>query len=74
MQDRKGTRQKELESPEYLGEDGAAAAGGRSGGNMARDVGSRDELKRSAERPAGVTRVQKSDEQETRPNLKTNRQ
>lgn len=74
MPDRKGTRQQALENPETLAEEGGAASGGRSGGNMARDVASRDELKRSSERPAGTTRVQKSDEKETRPNLKTNRQ
>lgn len=73
MPGRKGERQKELESPEYLGEEGEVAAGGRSGGNMARDVASRDELKRSSERPAGVTRVHKSDEGQTRPNTKINR-
>ena len=37
---------------------------GRAGGNLARDIGTKDELKRSKERPAGVTRVTKSDEKE----------
>lgn len=74
MPGRKGERQRELESPESLGEEGEVAAAGRSGGNMARDIASRDELKRSSERPAGVTRVHKSDKGQTRPNTKTNRQ
>jgi hypothetical protein len=61
MQNRKGERQRELESPEYLGEEGGAAGGGSSGGNLARNVGTKDEMKRSTERPAGTTGVQKSD-------------
>jgi hypothetical protein len=74
MEGKKGERQRELESPEHLGEEGGAAGAGRSGGRMARDIGSKDELKRATERPAGVTRVRKSDEKETRPQLKTGRQ
>ncbi len=35
---------------------------GRAGGRLARDVGTEDEMKRSFERPAGATRVTKSDE------------
>jgi hypothetical protein len=31
---------------------------------LARDVGTRDELKRSNERPAGKTRVRKGDEKD----------
>jgi hypothetical protein len=40
---------------ESLDIDGAISGQGRSGGRLARDVGSRDELKRSKERPAGKT-------------------
>lgn len=46
------------------GATGAVSSQGRAGGRLARDVGSRDELKRSTERPAGATRVRKSDEEE----------
>ena len=35
---------------------------GRAGGSLARAIGSEDEEKRSKERPAGVTRVRKADE------------
>ena len=35
---------------------------GRAGGRLARQVGTRDELKRAFEQPAGATRVRKSDE------------
>ena len=46
------------------GSDGGPGGKGRSGGNLARDIGTEDELKRSKEQPAGVTRVTKSDEKE----------
>lgn len=46
------------------GAGGAASGQGREGGRLARDIGSRDELKRATERPAGATRVRKSDEEE----------
>ena len=72
MQGKKGERQKDLESPEHLAAEGEIT-GGRSGGSMAQKIGSEDELKRAFERPAGVTRVQKSDKKETRPQLKTDR-
>lgn len=43
--------------------DGGGPGGkGRSGGNLARDIGTDDEMKRSKEQPAGVTSVTKSDE------------
>ena len=35
---------------------------GRAGGNLARDVGTQDDLKRAHEQPAGITRETKSDE------------
>lgn len=57
----KGFRQDELESPEYLGET-SDAENSKSGGNLARDIGTKDELKRAKERPGGATRVHKSDE------------
>lgn len=59
----KGERQKQLEEKPYFGEaDGLA--GGRAGGNLARKVGTRDTLKRAFDRPAGKTRVRKSDEKD----------
>lgn len=52
------------ETDEVLGAEGAVSHAGREGGRFARKIGSRDELKRAQERPAGATRVRKSDEDE----------
>lgn len=60
----RGYRQRELEDRPYLGEEGSVSQGGREGGELNRDIGSRDEKKRSEERPAGVTRVRKKDQEE----------
>ena len=45
-----------------FGVEGAVSQSGRDGGRLARKIGTRDELKRAFERPAGITRVRKSDE------------
>ena len=58
------TRREQLESPETLGDESHAGGGGRAGGKLAQDVGTRDEMKRAMERPAGTTRVRKGDERE----------
>jgi hypothetical protein len=55
-----GTR----DSDRVLGEPGTPSGQGRAGGRLAREVGTRDEAKRAFERPAGRTRVRKSDEKE----------
>ncbi len=47
-----------------FGAKGAVSQSGRDGGRLARDIGTQDELKRATERPAGATRVSKSDETE----------
>ncbi len=47
-----------------LGAKGTISQAGRSGGRMPRDIGTQDELKRANERPAGKTRVTKSDEKD----------
>lgn len=60
--DKRGERQRSLEERPYLGENGAPTQGGRDGGRLARDIGSRDERKRTEGRPAGATRVRKEDE------------
>jgi hypothetical protein len=73
MTDKRGERQKDLENPETLGEEGALP-GGRSGGRSAREVGSKDEMKRAFERPAGVTRLRKSEKEPEPPQHKTGRQ
>lgn len=51
-------------SDKAFGAEGTISQGGRTGGRLARDIGTEDELKRATERPAGVTRVTKSDEKE----------
>jgi hypothetical protein len=47
-----------------FGTKGTISQSGRDGGRLARDIGTQDELKRATERPAGATRVSKSDEKE----------
>ena len=49
------------DTDEILAEDDLPAEGGRGGGDLARDVGTRDHLKRSFERPASASRVRGSD-------------
>lgn len=49
---------------EAFGATGTVSQSGREGGRLARDIGTQDELKRATERPAGATRVNKSDEKE----------
>lgn len=49
-------------SDEAFGAKGTVSQAGRSGGRLPRDIGTQDELKRAIERPAGKTRVRKSDE------------
>ena len=51
-------------SDHALGAKGTISHAGRSGGRLPRDIGTQDELKRSNERPAGKTRVKKSDEKD----------
>lgn len=51
-------------SDHALGAKGTISQAGRSGGRLPRDIGTRDELKRANERPAGKTRVTKSDEKD----------
>ena len=53
------------DTKDILGAEGNVSHGGREGGRLARRVGSKDELKRAYERPAGATRATKSIEEET---------
>ena len=64
-EDRRGERERQLEERPYLDEGGTPpGAGGRSGGNLQRDVGTRDEKKRAFSKPGGATRVRKQNESE----------
>ena len=62
--DRITTKQESLERKEHLGDDTPTPSqSGISGGTLNEDIASRDEQKRAFERPAGATRVRKSDEE-----------
>ena len=58
------TTPKPENSDHALGAKGTISQAGRSGGRLPRDIGTQDELKRANERPAGKTRVRKSDEKD----------
>jgi len=60
----KGERQTRLEESAGLGAMGDAGQAGSSGGNLARDIGKQDEMKRAESRPGGATRVTKADEKD----------
>lgn len=62
MTERLRSKDKSRDSDLLLGADGFPVSGGRAGGRLARDVGTKDEMKRAFERPAGATRVEKSEE------------
>ncbi|KIC34680.1 hypothetical protein [Leisingera sp. ANG-S5] len=64
MAERKRSMDGHQETKGILGEKGSVSHGGRTGGRLAREIGSEDEEKRAKERPAGATRVRKSNEQE----------
>jgi len=64
MTDRHRSQDGSRDSDRYHGEAGAPSGQGRTGGRLARDIGTRDEEKRATERPAGTTRVRKSDEKQ----------
>lgn len=51
------------ETDDILGAEGQISQSGRDGGRLARDIGTKDELKRAGDRPAGATRVKKADEE-----------
>lgn len=63
MAERKRSKDGHSETDEILGAEGTVDQAGRDGGDVARAIGSEDELKRAGERPAGVTRVRKADEE-----------
>ncbi|XBQ17551.1 MAG: hypothetical protein ABL308_06620 [Oceanicaulis sp.] len=59
------TREEQLKSPEVRGDvpAGDQSTTGRSGGEIARDIGSKDEIEQQFEREGSKTRVHKSEEQ-----------
>ncbi|QDC09205.1 hypothetical protein FHY55_08110 [Oceanicola sp. D3] len=64
MAERKRSNDMSRDTDKIMGAEGEISHGGREGGRLARQVGSKDELKRANERPAGATRVTKSMEEE----------
>ena len=64
MAERHRSKDGRRETDDVLGDQSEISQQGRSGGRLARVVGTKDELKRSEERPAGATRVTKSIEDE----------
>lgn len=60
----KGERQRRIDIETNFTAKGTVSQGGRDGGRLPRDIGTKDEMKRATERPSGSTRVTKSDEQE----------
>ena len=64
MAERKKSKDMSRDTEKILGEKGEVSHGGRQGGQPARRVASKDELKRAYERPAGYTRVTKSLEED----------
>ena len=55
MAERVRSKDGRSETAEILGARGEVSHQGRSGGDVAREVATRDELKRAYERPAGTT-------------------
>jgi len=62
MAERKRSKDGVSETRQFPESEGGSP--GRAGGDLARDVGTRDELKRAGNDRAGATRVRKSDEQD----------
>jgi hypothetical protein len=62
MAERQKSKDGKRDTDEILGAEGGVEQSGRAGGNVARTIGSEDELKRTGDRPAGKTRVRKADE------------
>lgn len=63
MAERARSKDGKRDTDAVLGDQREVQQQGRAGGNLQRKVGTRDELKRSEERPGGATRVRKSDEE-----------
>ncbi|WP_299788638.1 hypothetical protein [uncultured Marivita sp.] len=64
MAERHRSKDGRSETKEIFGDQADIDQQGRSGGRLSRTVGTKDEMKRATERPAGATRVTKSLEDE----------
>ncbi len=65
MAERHRSKDGSRDSEDILGDKHHVADQGRSGGNLARKIATRDEEKRAKERPGGSTRVTQSDEHDS---------
>ncbi|WP_370402117.1 hypothetical protein [Sulfitobacter sp. JB4-11] len=57
MAERHRSKDGSKDSEKFTSDDGPVAQQGRDGGNLQRDVGTRDDAKRANEKPSGATRV-----------------
>ncbi|MFP7571174.1 hypothetical protein [Marivita sp. S2033] len=64
MPERHRSKDGSRDTDKVLGDDTEVSQQGRAGGRLARTVGTKDEMKRANERPAGATRVTKGMEDE----------
>ncbi len=64
MADRHRSKDGKQETRDYVPDEAAPEGQGRDGGRLARQIGTRDEERRSTDESAGVTRVTKKDEDE----------
>lgn len=62
MADRKRSQDGKRETDEYIDDPATSSQQGRADGNLERQVGTRDLLKRAEQDRPGVTRVRKSEE------------
>lgn len=62
MADRQRSKDGKRDTLTYLDNEDTPVQHGRAGGNLDRDVGTRDALKRAEQDKPGATRVTKSDE------------
>lgn len=63
MAERQRSKDGSRDTDKIPGAEGPTDQAGRAGGNVARTVGSEDEMKRAGDSDAGVTRARKADEE-----------
>lgn len=66
MTDQLRSKDGSRDSDGVLGQGATPSGAGRSGGRLARDIGTRDEKERADKRPACATRVRESEKEETK--------
>ncbi|MGR3496931.1 hypothetical protein [Citreimonas sp.] len=64
MAERHRSKDGSRDTDRVMGERGSVSQEGRAGGALPRKKGTKDEMKRATERPAGATRVTKGDEED----------